>query len=121
VLAVAFLLRVLRGVAAAEPFSVRVLNGWRALALALLLGGIFQGLADTIAGIYLASRLGLLFAVGHVTSEQADSFLGGDYQGIGTNVPQWPVVIIVAGLVALALTAAFRASARLERDVDGLV
>jgi hypothetical protein len=100
---------------------VRFLSGWRTLSLALLLGGIIQGLADTIAGVYLASRIGLLFGAGHVTSEQADSFLGGDYQVIGTNIPQWPVVVIVAGLVALALTAAFRAGTRLEREVDGVV
>jgi hypothetical protein len=56
-----------------------------------------------------------------VTPEQQDAFLGGDYQSIGTNLPQWPVSVIVAGLVAAALTAAFRAGARLEDDVDGVV
>ncbi|PPH43116.1 hypothetical protein C5D09_15135 [Rathayibacter sp. AY1C9] len=121
VLAAVFLLRVLRGIAAGRPFDPFVLANWRRLSLALLIGGVAQGLADTAAGLYLSSGIGLLFAAGRVTDEQRDAFLGGDYQAIGTNLPQWPVPVLLAGVVALALTAAFRAGAKLERDVDGVV
>lgn len=120
-LATVFLLRALRGIAQGQPFAPYVLLNWRHLSIALLIGGVAQGLADTVASVYLASRIGLLFGSGIVTREQAVTFLGGDYQAIGTNVPQWPVPIIIAGLVALALTAAFRAGAKLEKDVDGVV
>lgn len=115
------LLRVVKGVSRAEPFGATVLANWRLLTLALLGGGILQGLADTVANVYLSSSIGLLLGAGRVTPEQRLEFLGGDYSGIGVNLPQWPLAIIVAGLVALALDAAFRAGARLERDVDGVV
>ena len=121
VLATVFLLRALRGVALARPFDAFVLTSWRRLSIALLAGGIAQGLADTAATTYLNTRIGLLFGAGQVTPDERDAFLGGDYQSIGTNLPQWPVAVVVAGLVAAALTVAFRAGARLEEDVDGVV
>lgn len=121
VLATVFLLRVLRGIAQARPFDPFVVTNWRRLSLALLIGGVSQALADTVASVYVASRIGLLFGAGLVSTEQQERFLGGDYQGININSPQWPVSIIIAGLVALALTAAFQAGAKLEKDVDGVV
>jgi hypothetical protein len=121
VLGTIFLLHVLRGVAQARPFEPFVLTNWRRLSFALLIGGASQALADTSASVYLTSRIGLLFGTGLVSPEQQERFLGGDYQGININSPQWPVSVIVAGLVALALTAAFQAGAKLEKDVDGVV
>ncbi|WP_129590400.1 hypothetical protein [Cryobacterium aureum] len=121
VLATVFLLRVLRGIAQARPFDPFVLTNWRRLSFALLIGGVSQALTDTVANVYLTSRIGLLFGTGAVSTEQQEQFLGGDYQAINTNYPQWPVSVIVAGLVALALTAAFQAGAKLEKDVDGVV
>lgn len=121
VLATVYLLRVLRGIAQAQPFDPFVLTSWRRLSVALIVGGMVQSLADTAAMVYLSSRIGLLFGAGHVSEAQRVEFLGGDYETLGTNTPQWQVAVIVAGLVALALTAAFRAGARLERDVDGVV
>ena len=121
VLGTVFLLRALRGIAQARPFDAFVLTNWRRLSTALLAGGVLQGLFDTAATVYLASGIGLLFGNGLVSSEQKDRFLGGDYQSIGTNVPIWPIPVIIAGLIALALAAAFQAGARLEKDVDGVV
>lgn len=122
-LAAWLLLRVLRGISGGTPFSPRVLGSWSRLSVVLLAGGALHALLETTAVVYLSSRIGLLFGVGRVTPEQSEAFLGGDYQGIGIDVPQWPVPVpvLVAGLVALALTTAFRAGARLERDVDGVV
>ena len=121
VLATVFLLRVLRGIAAGRAFDPFVLENWRRLSLALLIGGVVQGLADTAANVYLTSHVGLLFWSGQVTDAQRERFLGGDYQAIGTNLPQWPLPVLMAGVLALALGAAFRAGAKLERDVDGVV
>lgn len=121
VLATVFLLRVLRGVAQAHPFDPAVLTSWRCLSFALLAGGSLQALADTAATAYLVSGIGMFFGMGRVSTEQQERFLGGDYWGIGTNVPQWPIPVLIAGLIALALTAAFRAGAKLEKDVDGVV
>lgn len=115
------LVRVLRGVSAAAPFSPRVLKSWTYLTLVLLVGGVVEALADTAAVLYLSTRFGLLWSGDGLTPEEKIAFLGGDYMGIGIDVPTWPVPILVAGLVALALTTAFRAGARLERDVDGVV
>lgn len=121
VLGTVFLLRALRGIAEARPFDTFVLTNWRRLSVALLAGGVLQGLLDTAATVYLASGIGLLFGSGLVSSEQKDAFLGGDYAAIGTNIPSWPIPVIIAGLIALALAAAFQAGARLEKDVDGVV
>lgn len=121
VLATVFLLRVLRGIALGRPFEPFVVTNWRRLSIALLAGGALQAVADTAANLYLTTGIGLLFAAGSVTPDERDVFLGGDYQAIGTNLPQWPVAILVGGLVALALATAFRAGAKLERDVDGVV
>lgn len=115
------LLRIIERVSAAEPFGAPVLKNWRLLTIALLGGGVLQGILDTVANIYLASNIGLLFGAGQVTHEQASRFLGGDYEAIGTNFPQWPLAIIIAGLAAFALSSAFRMGAQLERDVDGVI
>lgn len=121
VLGTVFLLRALRGIAQARPFDLYVLTNWRRLSVVLLAGGVLHGLADTVATVYLASGIGLLFGSGRVSSEQQELFLGGDYQGVGTNIAQWPIPVIIAGLIALALAAAFQAGARLEKETDGVV
>ena len=121
VLAAWLLLRVLRGVSGGTPFGTRVLGSWTRLTVVLLVGGVLQAVVDTVAVVYLSSRIGLLFGVGRVSREQEEAFLGGDYMSISIGAPDWPIPILVAGLVALALTTAFRAGARLERDVDGVV
>lgn len=54
------LLRILKGVAWARPFSTDVLKNWRLLTLALLGGGVLQGVMDTVANVYLASSIGLI-------------------------------------------------------------
>jgi hypothetical protein len=126
VLAIAWLLRALRGIAQGEPFHGFVVANWRRLAITLLVGGALQGLADTLANAYLAAGLGfgaLAGAVGTFAAGRpvASAFLGGDYDSISSTGAAWPFDLLLAGLVALALTAAFRASARLAEDADGVV
>jgi hypothetical protein len=114
------LIGILRRVSLGRPFSGGVLDRWRWVTLVLLAGGALQALADTGANLYLSRSIGLLGA-GYVERDEVKMFLGGDYSGIGTNVPQWPIAILLAGVIALALGAAFRAGARLEEEVDGVV
>lgn len=113
------LIGILHRVSLGRPFSGEVLGRWRWLTVVLLAGGVIQSLADTGANIYLSTHLGLLGA--RYDSQAAEAFLGGDYSGIGINVPQWPISILLAGVIALALGAAFRAGGRLEEEVDGVV
>lgn len=115
------LVRIVAGVAKARPFSGVVQSNWKLLTAALLGGGLLQGALDTVAFAYFGSRIGLFFGSGmDVSHEDKASFLGATYQGIGMGVPQWPFLIIIAGLAALALAAAFRLGAKLEREADGV-
>lgn len=115
------LLRVLRRVAEREAFTPTAIGRWRALSATLIAGGVLTGLLNTLAVGYINWHLGLWPNPGVHDREGVEDLLGGDYSGIATAIPHWPVAIIVAGLIALALTTAFRAGAQLERDVDGLV
>lgn len=81
-------------------------------------GGVLVGAYNT----FLFGFAALYPGISNVSEPtRTQEFLGADYSGIGIDAPYWPVTIIAAGLVAYALTAAFRAGAKLERDVDGLV
>lgn len=116
-----FLLLVLRGIREATPFDRSVLRHWRRLSLTLLGGGALQGLTATAGWVYLGSRIGLFFGSGGVSDKDKYQFLGGDYTGIGLSGPTWPISILIAGIVALALTAAFRQGALLEQEAEGIV
>lgn len=108
------LLRVLDLVAARQPFSDESLRRWRQLTSVLLVGSVIAGAVSSGAVAYLWA------AVGAGRDRQAE-MLGGEYTTLSLGLPHWPVHLLVAGLVALGLTAAFRAGARLKQDVDGLV
>lgn len=114
------LLRVLRRVAEREAFTPTAISRWRALSVTLIAGGVLTGLLNTVASGYINWHLGLWPNRDGAGRDAVEELLGGDYSAIGTAIPDWPVAIIVAGLVALALTTAFRVGAQLERDVDGL-
>lgn len=121
VVAAWLLLRVLARVANREAFSTTAITRWRALAATLLAGGLLTGFINTAAFIYVNWSVGLLWMDRGFTREEQIDFLGGDYMAVGIDLPHWPIPLLVAGLVALALTAAFRAGAQLERDVDGVI
>jgi hypothetical protein len=115
------LLRALASIRDGAAFRPSALRNWRTLSVVLLVGGIAQGLAATAGWLYLGSRIGLLFGTGLVSDHDRDRFLGGSYQAIGLNLPQWPTALLIGGVVALALAVAFRAGARFEREADGVV
>jgi hypothetical protein len=108
------LLGIIRRVSLGEPFSAGVLNRWKWLTVALLAGGALQAVVETIAVAYLAAGASL-------NNPERVQFLGGDYSGIGINIPQWPVPILLGGVIALALGVAFRSGARLQDEVEGVV
>jgi len=114
------LIGILYRVALGRPFSSGVLVRWRWLTTVLLVGGVLQSLADTGANLYLSMHIGLLGG-GPASREEVAAFLGGDYSSIGTNVPQWPIPILLGGVIALALGVAFRAGAQLVEEADGVV
>lgn len=122
VVAAVALVRIVSGISRAHPFNDVVQSNWKLLTMALLGGGLLQAGLETVAWAYFSSRIGLLFGSGlGITREEQEAFLGGDYSAIGVAMPSWPLTIIVAGLVALALTVAFRIGARLEREAEGVV
>jgi hypothetical protein len=114
------LLPILKAVSSGSPFAPTVLRNWRRVALALVGGGVLQGLADTAAVVYLSTHLGLLGAVPLSPAERAE-FLGGQYSVVSVDIPHWPIMTILAGIIAFTLMLAFRAGSRLERDAVGIV
>jgi hypothetical protein len=108
------LTRILRHIAGAKPFDVPTISGWRQLTIILVIGGIIQGLADTFA-VFEISNLSMQ------SMSTGKHLLGADYSGIGVNIPQWPILLIVLGLVAGSIAAAFRAGARLQEEAHGVV
>lgn len=113
--AAALLLGALRGIAAGRPFSPPVLERWRRMSLVLLGGGVVQLVLDTTVTNRLGTWIGHYYGLDRSPAGEVHP-VGGDFASIGANAPT-----IVAGLVALALTAAFRTGARLVEDADGLV
>lgn len=109
------LLGALRGIAAGRPFSPPVLARWRRMSLALLGGGVVQLALDTTVTNHLGTWIGHYYGLDRSPASDVHA-VGGDFASVAANAPT-----IVAGLVALALTAAFRAGARLVEDADGLV
>ena len=113
-LAAVLITRALRGISAGRPFSPSVRHSMTKLSLLLILGGILYGALDTIAGL-------TIYDVAASFTYGTQFPLGGDYMVTSTNLPRWPFFMITTGVVGLALSAAFRAGARLEEEADGLV
>ena len=115
VAATTLLLGALRGIAAGRPFTPSVLARWRQMSLVLLVGGAVQLVLDTIATNHLGTWIGHFYGLDRERAGDVQR-IGGDFASVGANAPT-----IVAGLVALALTAAFLVGARLAEDADGVV
>lgn len=115
-LAAVLLFGIVQRVATAAVFTPPVLRRWGILAGVLVVGGVLQGLADTFAISWIISSTSL-----DVSDRAKAAFLGGDYQGLGINLPSWPVPVILIGIVAASLAIAFRAGADLERQTVGVI
>jgi hypothetical protein len=114
-LAAVVVIQIVRRIAAAQPFAKTVLRNWTRVSLILIIGGVIQGIVDSIA----VQAIFDLASVGHQGGGEFP--LGADYSGIGTNFPQWPFFMILLGIVAAAIATAFRAGAQLEDEAVGIV
>ncbi|MGL3806167.1 hypothetical protein ACSYDW_08735 [Paeniglutamicibacter sp. R2-26] len=115
VLLAAFLITgIIQRIAAGQPFNASVLHNWKWLSAVLIVGGTIQGALDAMAGRSIYTLAG--------DSDVAGQFpLGADYMAIGVDLPQWPILMMLLGVIAAALAIAFRSGARLESEVDGVV
>jgi hypothetical protein len=110
-LAAVLFVQIVRSIAAGKPFTPKVINNWATVGSVLIVGGIIQGIADTVAGA----------AIFNLANSGTPKALGADYSVIGTNVPEWPFFMILLGVLAAAIATAFRSGARLEEEVFGVV
>ncbi|PFG34240.1 DUF2975 domain-containing protein [Sanguibacter antarcticus] len=116
VVATILLLRIMHAIAAREPFSARTVRAWPQLAAALLCGGVAQLIVDTVANDRLTAWATLTYGADRSAPGAPGTTLSEGMAAVGANVPT-----VVVGLLALALTAAFHAGAKLAEDADGLV
>ncbi|WP_375405428.1 hypothetical protein [uncultured Amnibacterium sp.] len=116
VLAAVVLFGIVRRIAIAAAFAQPVLRRWRLLAIILTGGGVLQGLTDTVVGRFIWANV-----TGDASDQAKAAFLGGDYSGIGLALPNWPVPLILVGVVAGSLAIAFRSGADLERQTVGVI
>lgn len=113
-LAAVLVARMLRTIASGDAFGPGVRRPLGGLSLTLLGGGVLHGLADTAAWWLLLRNLPRL-------SEERGEGYSSALQGIGYDLPDWPVMLIVLGLIAAALTIAFRQGARLREEMAGVI
>ncbi|MBM7831722.1 hypothetical protein JOE59_002427 [Agromyces cerinus] len=109
--------RAIRVIEGGRPFTTVGVRAWALLSVVLIVGGGLQGLLDTVA-------VGVLSALARTNTDgypDGPWGLGGDYQALGTNLPDWPWIFFVLGIISAAVAAAFREGSRLEAEVEGVV
>lgn len=109
-LATPLIIRVIGRVGQGQPFAPSVLRSWSSLSVVLIVGGVLQGVLDTIAGRVLFN----LTFTPEIPLYEA-------YEGMNLQGPNWPLLLIVVGIICVAITTAFRSGARLEKEVEGVV
>lgn len=107
VLAMVYVVRVLDGVGRGDAFGAGTRRAVSRLGGALVLGGVLQGVLDTVAVAVLAT-----YSSRADVRERVEAL---------SLTPRWPWTLIVVGAVVLAVSAAFREGARLQRDVAGVI
>ncbi|MGR6742161.1 hypothetical protein ACU6RU_09020 [Microbacterium sp. F1-18] len=111
----AMLLAVLRQVAAGRSFEQRNLGVFRMMSLTFLWGGIAAGLMSSASNVYLVAN------AGPVDSDTRAEILGARYSDLVIGLPQWPLPLVIAGLVAIAIRVALDAGARYSEEADGVI
>lgn len=114
VLAAILVARMLRTIACGDAFGSGVRRTLAGLSVILIGGGILHGLADTVAVWLLRQNL-FRFSQEH-GADDAPAL-----RGVGLDLPDWPIMLIVLGLIAAALTIAFRQGARLREEMAGVI
>ena len=105
--------RIIDDVGRGQPFSSAVQRSWNRLASLLVWGGLAQTALSALAvGIIVANMQ---------DGSNGRRLFGAEYSGLGLNGPDVPWMLIVLGIIAGALSIAFREGARLEDEVAGVV
>ena len=113
-LAAIFVAGIIRKIAHGQPFDKKVIRNWKILGFILVIGGTIQGILDTVAGQSLMRAEGF-------PDENGNFELGAEYVILVVNSPQWPILLMLLGVISAALAIAFRSGARLEIEVEGVV
>jgi hypothetical protein len=113
VVAALLVARVIRAIASGQPFAARSIRALAGASAVLVVGGLAQGIVDTAATAALTSWI--------TSATEAGGPFEHAVEALGVDLPHWPVMIIVVGLVTSALTVAFRQGALLQAETDGLV
>ncbi|QAY72723.1 hypothetical protein ET445_04575 [Agromyces protaetiae] len=109
--------RAIREIASGDPFTSRGIRAWAGLGVVLIVGGVLQGVLDTVA-VRVLSTLARAMSFG----DDAGGWpLGGDYSAVGIDFPDWPWIFLALGVVAGTIAVAFREGARLKSEADGVV
>lgn len=109
-----FVAGIIRKIAHGQPFDKKVIRNWKILGFILVIGGTIQGILDTVAGQSLMRAEGF-------PDENGNFELGAEYVILVVNSPQWPILLMLLGVISAALAIAFRSGARLEIEVEGVV
>ena len=113
--AVALVVRLCGRIASGDPFGQSARQTLTRLSLVLIGGGLGQGLLDTVAVVVAHNWIVAAITYG----------AGGPYesavQGLGTDLPTFPIMLIVLGIITAALAVAFREGARLREEMVGVV
>jgi hypothetical protein len=102
--------RIVRHVANGQAFARPVRRAFAALTLALLGGGILQGILATTASAVVSSAL--------------PAFLiekGVRWESLGFSGPDLPIMIILLGAISSAVSIAFTDGAKLQDEAEGVV
>ena len=105
---------IIQKIAHGQPFNQRVVRNWKLLSFLLVIGGALEGVLDTVAGQSLMGSNGQ-------ADENGAFELGAQHVILIIDSPQWPVLLMLCGVISAALAIAFRSGARLETEVDGVV
>lgn len=101
--------RVLAAISRGAAFTARARRSLKVLSVVGIVGGLVQ------------------FGVGVLAWKVGSGWLDLDPEDPGVRLyshmpfPEWPITLVIIGLLAAALGVAFRAGARLEEDLDGVV
>lgn len=105
--------RIIDDVGRGQPFSSAVQRAWQKLSGVLVWGGLAQTALSAVA-------VGIIYT-NVQDGTNGRNLLGAEYSGLGLNGPDVPWMLIVLGIIAGALSIAFREGARLEDEVAGVV
>jgi hypothetical protein len=102
--------QIVRHVANGRAFARPVLRAFNVLTLALLGGGILQGILATTASAVVSS------AIPEFLNDR-----GIEWESLGFSGPDWPIMIILLGAISSAVSIAFTDGARLQDEAEGVV